>query len=84
MEAEVANGWSITEVARSEITRRLPSIMGFELEIERIDGKFKLGQDEPKRDALAVARQLARSADRSHRVLAELTRFYNADRPDEG
>jgi transcriptional regulator len=83
MEAEVPNGWSIGEVARSEITRRLPLIMGFELEIERLEGKFKLGQDEPKRDALAVARELARSPDPSHRALAELTCLYNEDRPDE-
>jgi transcriptional regulator len=83
MEAEVPNGWSLGEVPRSEITRRLPSIMGFELEIERIEGKFKLGQDEPKRDALAVAGQLARSADPAQRALAELTRLYNEDRTDD-
>jgi transcriptional regulator len=83
MEAEVENGWQLTEVAPSEITRRLPFILGFELQIERIEGKFKLGQDEPKRDALAVSGHLARSADASHRVLAEMTRRYNEDRPDE-
>jgi transcriptional regulator len=56
--------------------------MGFEIEIERIEGKFKLGQDEPKRDALAVSDQLVRSADPGHRVLGEMTRRYNAARPD--
>lgn len=83
MEAEVANGWKITEVPRSEITRRLPFIQGFELEIERIEGKFKLGQDEPKRDALAVSHHLAQSVDPSQRALGEMTRLYNEDRPDE-
>jgi transcriptional regulator len=82
MEAAIPNGWSVTEIERSEITRRLRSILGFDLVIERVEGKFKLGQDEPRRDALAVAAQLARAADPSHRALGELTRRYNADRPD--
>lgn len=82
MEAAFSNGWRVTEIERSEITRRLPSILGFELRIERIEGKFKLGQDEPKRDALAVAEHLARASDPAQRALAEMTRRYNADRPD--
>ena len=58
MEDPIPNGWKTTEIPQSEITRRLPAIMGFEIEIERLEGKFKLGQDEPKRDALAVADRL--------------------------
>jgi transcriptional regulator len=82
MEAPIPNGWKITEIERSEVTRRLPSILGFELKIERIEGKFKLGQDEPKKDALAVAEHLARASDPAQRALGEMTRRYNADRPD--
>lgn len=82
MEGRFPNGWKVTEVPRSEITRRLPFIVGFEIEIERLEGKFKLGQDEPKKDALAVADQLARATDPSHRALAEMIRRYNADRTD--
>src|SRR5258708_35907619 len=82
MEAPIANGWKITEIARSEVTRRLPSILGFELRIDRIEGKFKLGQDEPKKDALAVAGHLARASAPGQRALGEMTRRYNADRPD--
>jgi transcriptional regulator len=82
MEAQVDNGWKMSEVPHSEITRRLPFILGFELPVERIEGKFKLGQDEPRRDALAVSVHLARATDPSHRALAEMTRLYNEDRPD--
>jgi transcriptional regulator len=82
MEGPITNGWRMNEVAHSEITRRLPFILGFELEIERIEGKFKLGQDEPKRDALAVSEHLARASDPGHRTLGEMTRRYNSDRPD--
>jgi len=82
MEAPFPNGWKVTDIDHSGITRRLPSILGFELEIERIEGKFKLGQDEPKKDALAVADQLERATDASDRALAEMIRRYNADRSD--
>lgn len=82
MEARFPNGWKLSEVPRSEITRRLPFIMGFEIEIERIAGKFKLGQDEPKKDAMAVHDRLARSSDPSARALARAIREYNSDRPE--
>ncbi len=70
------------EVPRSEITRRLPSIAGFELEIERLEAKFKLGQDEPRKDALAVADRLSASPDLSKRRLGEAVRRANANRPE--
>jgi len=82
METEVPNGWRVDEVPRSEITRRLPSIAGFEMEILRLEAKFKLGQDEPRKDALAVADRLSRSSDLSHRVLGDMTRRENIDRTD--
>lgn len=82
METPIPNGWRVDEVPRSEITRRLPSIAGFELEIDRIEGKFKLGQDEPKKDAMAVADVLSRSHDVGKRAVGELTRRYNVDRTD--
>ena len=43
------------EIPRSEITRRFSSIIGFAFQVDRMEAKFKLGQDEPLRDALAVA-----------------------------
>lgn len=81
MESGVPDGWRMDEIPRSEITRRLPHIVGFELAIERIEAKFKLGQDEPRGDALAVADRLARSEDASDRALAGMIRRYNTDRP---
>ena len=70
------------EVPRSEITRRLPNIAGFELEIERLEAKFKLGQDEPHKDAMAVADRLAASPDWSQRQLGQAVRRANVDRSD--
>ena len=80
MEAAVPNGWRMDEVPHSEITRRLPAILGFELDIERIEAKFKLGQDEPRKDAMAVAEHLAASSDPSQRALAVAVRKANQDR----
>jgi len=80
MEEPYPNGWKVTDIEHSAITRRLNHILGFEIPIERIEGKFKLGQDEPKKDAMAVAQKLACAADSSHRTLSEMIRHYNENR----
>jgi transcriptional regulator len=80
MEDPIPNGWKTTEIPQSEITRRLPAIMGFEIEIERLEGKFKLGQDEPKRDALAVADRLEPRDCDANSQLAEMIRKHNVPR----
>ncbi|HEY3349009.1 MAG TPA: FMN-binding negative transcriptional regulator [Thermoanaerobaculia bacterium] len=80
MEGPLPNGWKMDEVPHSEIARRLPSIVGFEVAIERLEAKFKLGQDEPLKDALAVADHLAASAESSAKVLAGMVRRANATR----
>jgi transcriptional regulator len=58
----------------------LKYIKGFELDIERIEGKFKLGQDEPIKDAMAVGHRLAESPDNNQRELSRLVFEYNKDR----
>jgi transcriptional regulator len=79
-EAKVPDGWKITEVPDEAILRRLNSILGFELQIERIEAKFKLGQDEPKRDALAVAERLLHSESAGDRALGAMVYKYNEAR----
>lgn len=81
MEQPIPGGWRMDEIPRSEITRRLPGIVGFEMTIERLEAKFKLGQDEPRKDAMAVAERLAASSTASDRELAEMIRRANQDRP---
>jgi transcriptional regulator len=80
MESRFENGWKLNEVSEYDIKRRLKHILGFELQIDRIEGKYKLGQDEPKKDALAVADQLAK--DSSQHELSELIHAYNIDRSE--
>ncbi len=80
MESQYPNGWKTSEIPPQDITRRLPSIMGFEIEIDRVEGKFKLGQDEPVKDAMAVGHRLAESSEPAMQQLAELVIRYNRDR----
>jgi transcriptional regulator len=82
MEKPIPGGWRVDEIPHSEITRRLPNIVGFELEIERLEAKFKLGQDEPRKDAMAVADRLASSPDSWQRQLGEAVRRANVDRAE--
>jgi transcriptional regulator len=82
MESEFPDGWKMTDIDHSGITRRLPHILGFEIPIQRMEGKFKLGQDEPKKDAMAVAARLAQAADPRHRALSQMIRSYNEARSD--
>lgn len=80
MEAPIPNGWSTNEIPEFEITRRFKAIVGFEIEVERLEAKFKLGQDEPRKDALAVADNLEKSTNPSDLLLAEMVRQYNLPR----
>ena len=80
MEAEIPQGWSTNEVPRSEITRRFKAITGFRMIVTRTEAKFKLGQDEPVKDALAVAQVLGMHPDPEDRKLAALIRQQNAGR----
>jgi transcriptional regulator len=80
MESQFPEGWKTSEIPPYDITRRLKNIMGFELDIERIEGKFKLGQDEPLKDAMAVGHRLAESPEITQRELSRLVFEYNKDR----
>ncbi len=77
MESSYPNGWRTSDIPRSEITRRFAAIAGFRMQVTRMEAKFKLGQDEPLRDALAVADELEH---RGSGALAALIRKHNLSR----
>jgi transcriptional regulator len=79
-EANVPNGWKTSDIPIGDILRRLPAILGFELHVERMEAKFKLGQDEPKRDALAVAERLLQSCNPQEVALGQMVYRYNESR----
>lgn len=81
MESSYPQGWKTTDIPRSEITRRFANIAGFRLRVSRVEAKFKLGQDEPLRDALAVAHELGSHDAFADRLLASMIREQNDGRP---
>jgi transcriptional regulator len=52
----------------------LKAIVGFTMDITRVEGKFKLGQNRPLGDQLGVVRQLEMSADPIAQALGEFTK----------
>ena len=52
----------------------LKAIVGFAIEIDRIEGKFKMGQNRPIEDRIGTVMHLESSSDPAARALAELTR----------
>lgn len=61
-EAPRAAPWKISDAPASYITRMLEAIVGFEIRIEAIEGKFKQSQNRDARDRAGVAAGLARVA----------------------
>ena len=80
MESQYPDGWHTNEIPRSEITRRFANITGFRIHVTRMEAKFKLGQDEPLRDALAVAEVLEDHNAPQEQALAALIKKHNQSR----
>jgi transcriptional regulator len=76
-ESHFPGGWRTNEIPRGEITRRFAAIAGFRIHVSRIEAKFKLGQDEPIADALAVAENLEQQASPQSHAVAALIRKHN-------
>jgi transcriptional regulator len=69
--------WSVKELGPGGMGRRMPKILGFEIEITRLTSKFKMGQDEPLADTAAAICHLARG---ENPALAAMMTEYNRDR----
>ncbi|MBB6466707.1 transcriptional regulator [Aminobacter lissarensis] len=58
MEEGREDPWQLGELGAGGLERRLPNIVGYELPIARVEARFKLGQDERRRDMVAAERRL--------------------------
>jgi len=67
------DGWAI-ERAEPIMETELKAIVGFEIPIDRIEGKFKLNQNRSEADQRGVVRALEGSTGRDQREIAELMR----------
>ena len=72
------DGWAV-ERAEPIMEAELKAIVGFEIPIDRIEGKFKLNQNKSEADQRGVVRALEHSPDRDQRDIAALMR-QNLDR----
>lgn len=68
--------WRLKELGPGGMERRLPNVMGFEIEITHLHAKFKMGQDERLPDTAAAIEELKNS----NPALAETMLRYNARR----
>lgn len=68
---ESHDGWTV-ERAEPIMERELQAIVGFEIAIDRIEGKFKLNQNRSEADQRGVIRALQGASDRDQREIAEL------------
>jgi transcriptional regulator len=71
-ERRFAKPWATTDAPADYIDAQLRAIVGFELAILEIDGKFKLSQNRPEADQAGVASALANSDSASDRATAAL------------
>ncbi len=71
-EADMPTPWSAASVPRDFKTKLLKAIVGFEMPIDRFEGKFKFGQNRPAEDQLATIIELEKTSEDS--ALARLAR----------
>jgi len=72
-EAPLGHPWNVGQ-AESVMDAELQAIVGFEIPIDRLEGKFKLNQNRSRADQEGVVRALEASADASEREIARLMR----------
>ncbi|MEI8700338.1 MAG: FMN-binding negative transcriptional regulator [Mesorhizobium sp.] len=73
-----ADRWRMRELGPGGMERRIRHILGFDLPIERLEAKFKMGQDERLYDTNAAIGTL----ERSDPALATMMKAHNAHRKD--
>jgi transcriptional regulator len=75
-ERQRAPSWAVSDAPRDFIEAQLRSIVGVEIEIAAIEGKWKVSQNRPEADRRGVAEQLATSARRKpHCEVYSVLRF---------
>jgi transcriptional regulator len=65
------NAWRLSEAPPDFIAKMVRTIVGFTVDVERIDGKFKLSQNRPADDVPRIVAALEREGERD---VAELMR----------
>ena len=69
-EGDGENSWR-AELPADYMSKQLKAIVGFEIRVTRLEGKFKLGQNRQKADLAGVYNALSQSARPEDRLLAQ-------------
>jgi transcriptional regulator len=72
-EAPLGHPWDVRK-AEAVIDAELAGIVGFEIPVDRIEGKFKMNQNRSREDQEGVAATLEASADATEREVARMMR----------
>jgi len=78
MEERREDRWRMSELGQGGMERRLPHVVGFELPVEQLEAKFKMGQDERLYDTSAAIEAL----EEHDPALAETMQKHNARRDE--
>ncbi len=81
MESARAEPWSVDDAPADFIDRMLAQIVGLDVEIESLEGKFKLGQNRPEADRAGLAAGI--ESELASTALA-LAQYPGLRRPDGG
>ena len=80
-EATEPRPWRVDDAPDDHIARSLRGIVGLEIAIERIEGKFKLNQNHPARNRLGVVDGLRRRGADGDAALAALMALQKVEKP---
>jgi transcriptional regulator len=69
---EPVDGWSPSRMPPEVLEKMKRNIVGFEIEISRLEGKWKLNQNRPREDVLAAIEGLLATGDEESSKVAEL------------
>lgn len=75
-EAGRAEPWAVADAPESFIAGQLKAIVGFEIEIGSLEGKWKVSQNRPVPDRAGVAEGLGGEGRSAHAEMAKLVREY--------
>jgi len=77
-ESDRPNRWHATDAPADYIDGLLETIVGLEMPIARLVGKWKVSQNRPERDRQAAAEQLGREDTDAAKTMAELIREFGS------
>jgi len=71
-EAQFAEPWPFEQLPSEYGEKMMKGVVGFSIEITRLEGKFKMSQNRTPRERARVAEELCKSQDPSRAVVGEL------------